>query len=388
MSQDRFSSTLDLLKGFSVNLYVGEEVVKGKLMGVEEDHIILENENNYIFYYSLDKIQAITKNTKEFQSEEVSSKFLKTTSLKDLLDSLTHSWVSILCLNKQTFSGIVSEVDSDFVTLVSGEERILIKLSHVSNIVKGIIEENSSSSDSNSDSISELESETDSNTDLSSDSNSESDSDSDSNDEEQNETEVTYQEEEAENSSNETIDIVEEITAIEEEESIDLIRQLTVDNSAALVWSQSIKPKTVEKEESTNQQTKSSKSDRTTSSKQEKSKKSKRSSSNKDQRSSKSKSSSRKEVEEVKGTKETTKDTKKETKKETTALKFSDTANIFGSVKETRETKKTVETSAVNIQKAEEKRSNRFAGEPISHNSEGAFPFAGWPSRRNRANRF
>lgn len=55
MSQDRFSSTLDLLKGFSVNLYVGEEVVKGKLMGVEEDHIILENENNYIFYYSLDK---------------------------------------------------------------------------------------------------------------------------------------------------------------------------------------------------------------------------------------------------------------------------------------------------------------------------------------------
>ncbi|WP_026576460.1 hypothetical protein [Bacillus sp. UNC438CL73TsuS30] len=378
MSQDRFSSTLDLLKGFSVNLYVGEEIVKGKLMGVEEDHIILENENNYIFYYSLDKIQAITKNTKEFQSEEVSNQFLKTTSLKDLLDSLTHSWVSILCLNKQTFSGIVSEVDSDFVTLVSGEERILIKLSHVSNIVKGVIEENSSSSDSDSVSNSDT------------DSNSESDlnSDSDSNEEEQNETEVTYQEEEAENSSNETIDIVEEITAIEEEESIDLSNQLNIDNSAALVWSQSIKPKTVEKEESTNQQTKSSKSDRTTSSKEEKSKKSKRSSSTKDQKSSKSKSSSRKVVEEVKGTKESTKETKKETTKETTALKFSNTANIFGSVKENRETKKTVETSAANIQKAEEKRSNRFAGEPISHNSEGAFPFAGWPSRRNRANRF
>lgn len=211
-------------------------------------------------------IQAITKNTKEFQSEEVSSQFLKTTSLKDLLDSLTHSWVSILCLNKQTFSGIVSEVDSDFVTLVSGEERILIKLSHVSNIVKGVIEENSSSSDSSSDSNSDSSS--DSNSDSDSDSNS--DSDSDSNDEEQNETEVTYQEEEAENNSNETNDIVEEITAVEEEESIDISSLLPVDNSSAMVWSQSIKPKTVEKEESTNQQTKSSKSDRTTSSKEEK----------------------------------------------------------------------------------------------------------------------
>ena len=53
MGLSQVSSALDLLVGYQVNLYVGDEAFKGKLIGVEEDHIILENENNYIFYYSI-----------------------------------------------------------------------------------------------------------------------------------------------------------------------------------------------------------------------------------------------------------------------------------------------------------------------------------------------
>lgn len=137
MGSDNFSSTVDLLKGYNVNLYVGEEIIKGKLMGVESDHIIIEDENKYVYYYSIDKIQAITKNTKQFKGEEITAEFVKTQSLADLLSSLKNSWVSILCLNKQSFSGVLSIVDSDFVTLINGEDRILIKISHISNILKG-----------------------------------------------------------------------------------------------------------------------------------------------------------------------------------------------------------------------------------------------------------
>jgi hypothetical protein len=137
MGTDNFSSTVDLLKGYSVNLYVGEEIIKGKLMGVESDHIIVEDENAYVYYYSIDKIQAITKNTKQFKGEEITAEFMKTQSLADLLSSLKNSWVSILCLNKQSFSGVLSIVDTDFVTLINGENRILIKISHISNILKG-----------------------------------------------------------------------------------------------------------------------------------------------------------------------------------------------------------------------------------------------------------
>jgi hypothetical protein len=137
MGSDNFSSTVDLLKGYNVNLYVGEEIIKGKLMGVESDHIILEDEKAYVYYYSIDKIQAITKNTKQFKGEEITTEFMKTQSLADLLSSLKNSWVSILCLNKQSFSGVLSIVDTDFVTLINGENRILIKISHISNILKG-----------------------------------------------------------------------------------------------------------------------------------------------------------------------------------------------------------------------------------------------------------
>ena len=149
MGSDNFSSTVDLLKGYNVNLYVGEEIIKGKLMGVETDHIVLEDENQYVYYYSIDKIQAITKNTKQYKGEDITTEFMKTQSLADLLSSLKNSWVSILCLNKQSFTGVLSIVDSDFVTLINGEDRILIKISHISNILKGYRKEEKEQKDEN-----------------------------------------------------------------------------------------------------------------------------------------------------------------------------------------------------------------------------------------------
>ncbi|WHY75145.1 hypothetical protein QNH20_13390 [Neobacillus sp. WH10] len=141
MGSDKFSAALDLLKGFNVNLYVDEEVFKGTLIGVEADHVVLETENKYIFYYNIDKIQAVTKNTRQFQPEKTTSEFQKTQRLTDLLRSFLHSWITILCTNKQRFSGVLSEIDTDFATLINGEDRIYIKLTYVSNILKGYIKE-------------------------------------------------------------------------------------------------------------------------------------------------------------------------------------------------------------------------------------------------------
>ena len=141
MGLENFSAALDLLIGFEINLFVGDEVVKGKLMGVEADHIILEDEKKYIFYFNKDKVHAITKNTRHFQGEEPKGNFQKTKSLTDLLHSFRNSWVSILTANKKRFSGVLSDIDEDFATLINGDERILIKLSHISNILKGFIVE-------------------------------------------------------------------------------------------------------------------------------------------------------------------------------------------------------------------------------------------------------
>ncbi|WP_423802294.1 hypothetical protein [Neobacillus sp. SAB-20_R2A] len=141
MGLEKFTAALDLLKGYYVNLFVGEEVYKGKLLGVEEDHVVLETDQKFIFYYRIDKIQAITKNTKDFKVLNSKTPFQKTQSLIALLNSFQHTWVTILSIHKQRFSGVLSEVDSDFVTLINGEERILLKLDYVSNILKGFIKE-------------------------------------------------------------------------------------------------------------------------------------------------------------------------------------------------------------------------------------------------------
>ncbi|NRD79530.1 DUF2642 domain-containing protein [Bacillus sp. BRMEA1] len=145
MSVDQFKSTLNSLIGFNVSLYVGEQVYKGKLISVEPDHVIIENENNYIFYYNISQIQAITKNTKQFQGEEITSEYLKTQSLKQVLDSLTNSWVTIFCTSKQKFSGILSKVGADFITLINGADGILIQNSNIANVIKGEMKEQENS---------------------------------------------------------------------------------------------------------------------------------------------------------------------------------------------------------------------------------------------------
>lgn len=151
MGLEKFSAALDVLKGFHVNLYVGENVYKGKLIGVEADHVVLETDDNYIFYYNIEKIQAITKNTKQFQPDVSDVKFQKTQSLKELLHSFQNTWVTILAFNKQKFTGVLSEIDEDFVTVINGEERILIKVEHVSNILKGVLKEEEAKQEDNKD---------------------------------------------------------------------------------------------------------------------------------------------------------------------------------------------------------------------------------------------
>lgn len=141
MGLEKFTAALDLLKGFQVNLYVGEDIFKGKLIGVETDHVVLETDDKYIFYYNIEKIQAVLKNTRQFIPVGASVEFQKTQSLHELLHSFHYSWVTILSINKQKFYGVLSEIDEDFVTLINGEERILIKVAQISNILKGFVKE-------------------------------------------------------------------------------------------------------------------------------------------------------------------------------------------------------------------------------------------------------
>ena len=411
MGLDKFSSSLDLLLGFNVNLYIGEDIYNGKLIGIETDHIIMEDENNFVSYYSTEQIQAITKNTKLFQSEEITTNFLKTQSLTEVLNSFRHSWVSILCLNKQKFNGILSQVDEDFVTLINGEERILIKLTHVSNILKGFIEDNAgknSSSNENEKNDKDSDNKKDSNVKSSSSGDKDDSKKDDSKKDEKSKSESKESgkssEKKQKNSSHEEKSAKKQAEAVKEE---------FVEPNNTMVWSQPIKI------EATMIQTKDEVSSNTVKAKKphvEEVKSEKIStdmenpSNEKEKKSDEPKSSKTKSNDHEKEMKQVKEVSMQKTdnnpappfqlqKVEVKSTKTRETAKAAKSAatqtQAAKKTEKQADDTNMNNknqnvwkQKEQEQKVFRFAGEPVNRDNQRAFPFAGWPNRNNRTSTF
>jgi hypothetical protein len=406
MGLDKFSTALDLLKGFDVNLFVGEDVFKGKLIGVETDHVVLITENKSIFYYNIDKIQAITKNTRSFQPDKTTAKFQKTQSLKDLLHSFQNSWVTILSINKQSFTGVLSDIDSDFATLINGEERILIKLTHVSNIHKGFIKEETAKSsskdnDKNKDSDNKQDSKNQS-------SSSSKKDDSDKDDSKKDEKSKTKSKSKSE-SKHESNDSDKKQKSEKKQEVT--IKEDYVEPNNTMVWSQPIKI------EASMVQTKDEISSNFFKIKKSHTEEKDSSKNNTEMKKTKDDMSSKdKKSEEAKSSKATESDQPKEKKtvKETATIQTANTPapplsfqqkEVISQTK-TQETAKPAisqnqepkisekATNDVNTnnnvwkQKEKETKVIRFSGEPVNSESQRAFPFAGWPNRNNRTASF
>ncbi|WP_066254661.1 hypothetical protein [Neobacillus drentensis] len=410
MGGDKFSAALDLLKGFEVNLFVGEDIFKGKLIGVEADHVVLETENNYIFYYNIDKIQAITKNTRKFQPEKTTANFQKTQSLVDLLQSFQHTWVTILSINKQRFTGVLSEIDEDFATLINGEERILIKLTHVANILKGFIKDETDKKSSSNE-----KEKNNKNSDNDKDSKDKSSSSGDKDDSKKEEKSKSESKDDTKNSDkkqksekNEKNDKKQDAIVMEE-------------SNNTMVWSQPIKieatmVQTKDETFSTPVKTKkSSHAEEKDSSKTSSEMKKSKEQSTRDKKSEETKSSKSKESDqsiEIKPVKESVSFQNNDNtpapplKLQNSEVKSTKTQDASNPVKtfsiqnqatkkpenkvETKTNDTNTNSSSQNVwkQKEQEKKVFRFAGEPANEDNQRAFPFAGWPNRNNRATRF
>ena len=400
MGLDKFSAALDLLKGFQVNLYVGEDVFKGKLIGVEADHVVLETENKYIFYYNIDKIQAITKNTRQFQPEKTTATFQKTQSLKDLLHSFQHTWVTILSINKQKFTGVLSEIDTDFATLINGEERILIKLTHVSNILKGFIKEAEQSTssnendndDNNKNDSKDQESASTKKEDSKSAEKSKSDSKGESKSSEKKHKASTREEEKSD----------------KKKESV--VKEDIVEPNNTMVWSQPIKIEATMVQTTDETSSNIFKIKKVHTEEKESAKTStemKKANNEKDIKSEEVKSSKAKPIEvpkETKQVKEATTTLKTDNKpapplqlkqevkptKSHETVKAATTQNQPAKKAENKTTEMNSNSNNQNVwkQKEQEQKVFRFAGEPVNSDNQRSFPFAGWPNRSNRTSRF
>jgi hypothetical protein len=409
MGLDKFSSSLDLLLGFNVNLYIGEDIYNGKLIGVESDHIIMEDENNYVFYYSIEQIQAITKNTKLFQSEEITTDFLRTQSLTDVLNSFRHSWVTILCLNKQKFNGILSQVDEDFATLINGEERILIKLTHISNILKGFVNEEktntdstNASSQSNAENGSNAKAESDA---TSNESNKKAENKSGSNAKAESDATSNESNKKAENKSGSSSkeDNSNSAKSSSQKEKSKQQQEVTakmdeIEPNNTMVWSKPIKIEATMVQSKDEFSSNILKTKKSTDLKKSKDDMGTKDSNFEEVKSSKSKSNEQpKEMNLVKESvfiQKTDNEPAPPFKLQNSEVKSSKTQEATKPATKKTENTITNENSATNNsqnvwkQREKEQKVFRFAGELVGSDNQRAFPFAGWPNRNNQTSRF
>lgn len=134
------SDLLDGLVGESVRVNRGgPESQKGTVVAVYSDYFVLLSEKGTFYYYQLQHLKSITRNTKDI-AEDVGELpvFLEGEDFQSLLQNLQYRWVKINRGGPEKIEGILQDVSSEYVTLIVKEEVIKIAHFHVKSVNYGL----------------------------------------------------------------------------------------------------------------------------------------------------------------------------------------------------------------------------------------------------------
>lgn len=120
----------------------GPESRGGKLLAVGDDYIVLLTKEDGIVYYQIQHIKSITENSKNLLNNDVEMsdefKFVTGTNLNEVLGRLIFAWVKINRGGPESFEGVLDNVTSDRVTIISKEEIVHVSLFHLRNFSYGL----------------------------------------------------------------------------------------------------------------------------------------------------------------------------------------------------------------------------------------------------------
>ncbi|KAB7668412.1 hypothetical protein [Bacillus sp. B1-b2] len=123
----------------------GPESKVGKLVAVGEDFFTILIEKDGIVYYKMQHVKSLTENAKKslpFELEiPAGFEFKYSTSFIGILDSLKYFWVKINRGGKDSIEGVLEDITSDYITVVSNEEIIRLSTFHIRNISYGLVVE-------------------------------------------------------------------------------------------------------------------------------------------------------------------------------------------------------------------------------------------------------
>ena len=135
MSSPFFSDTLKSLIGYSVGVFSSDgTLMKGTMVDVKKDHLILQNTEETYTYYYLTQIKSVSKNAKQVQANTIGQDYLQAEQLQEILEQCKDNWVTLNCYNAQFVTGFLSRVFNDHLILINGEEQIIIQNAFIMNV--------------------------------------------------------------------------------------------------------------------------------------------------------------------------------------------------------------------------------------------------------------
>ena len=140
MQKKNFENVLYTNEKKRIGLYLANnQFVEGILLDIQEDHIVLEVDEN-TFYIAIQQIQAISKNTTDFSVAKKFSSYLVRDDLTDVLIALRYHVVTVNKYGIPTLYGILSAIFEDHIILINKKELFFIPISHINDISSNISE--------------------------------------------------------------------------------------------------------------------------------------------------------------------------------------------------------------------------------------------------------
>jgi spore coat protein B len=120
----------------------GPESRIGKLMAVLDDHLVLLTKDDGVLYYNTHHVKSVTENSKDTMDLGIevpeNFEFKSADSFQGLLECLKFQWVRINRGGPEKLEGVISEINKDFVSLISKEEVVRVSMWHIRNVSYGL----------------------------------------------------------------------------------------------------------------------------------------------------------------------------------------------------------------------------------------------------------
>jgi spore coat protein B len=139
LNSESFKDMLGQLKSQNVQIdRGGPESLKGKLVDVYDDFLVLQTENDGVVFYQIHHIKSISVD--QGSSKENSNQSIPEVTAEvfsDLLKGYQHSWITINRGGPESVEGVLADITSDYVTVIHHEKVFRITNYHIRNISHG-----------------------------------------------------------------------------------------------------------------------------------------------------------------------------------------------------------------------------------------------------------